>query len=75
MESVGLCTVPDDDKDYCKYFEVPKDWLLNWLKEASEPNEDSSLEYFLDNYTWDETWFIYIDALEVGKVLMEKAEA
>ena len=26
---IGLCTFPDDDKDYCKYFEVDKDWLID----------------------------------------------
>lgn len=70
--NIGLCTFPHDDKDYCIYFEVPKDWLTNWIKET---NEYSNIEYFLENYTWDETWYIYINAIEVNKLLVEEAVA
>lgn len=64
---VGLCTFPDNDKEFCKYFEVPEDWLIDIL-------EGIDLEYFLDNYVWDETWFIYELAKDKGKLIMEKEE-
>lgn len=74
---VGLCTFPDDDKDYCKYFEVPKDWLIDILERIDNMNEQKGvgLEEFLDNYIWDETWFIYILAKDKGKLIFEKEES
>ena len=74
---VGLCTFPDDDKDYCKYFEVPKDWLIDILERLDDMNErkGTDLENFLNNYVWDETWFIYLLAKDKGKLTMEKEEA
>lgn len=77
MRNIGLCTFPDDDKDYCKYFEIPKDWLIDILERLDNVNErkDVNLEDFLDNYVWDETWFIYELAKDKGKLIMEKEEA
>lgn len=77
MENIALCTFPDDDKDYCKYFEVPKDWLVDILERLDNMNERKGvdLEEFLDNYVWDETWFIYELAKTKGKLIMEKEEA
>lgn len=77
MGSIGLCTFPDDDRDYCKYFEVPKDWLIDVLERLDNMNERKGvdLEEFLDNYVWDETWFIYNLAKDKGKLIMEKEEA
>lgn len=74
---VGLCTFPDDDKDYCKYFEVHKRWLMEILESLDNMNERKGveLEEFLDNYIWDETWFIYELAKNNGKLIMEKEEA
>lgn len=73
---VGLCTFPDDDKDYCKYFEVHEDWLIDILERLDNMNEQKGvdLEEFLDNYVWDETWFIYELAKDKGKLIMEKEE-
>lgn len=74
---VGLCTFPDDDKDYCKYFEVSKEWLIDILERLDNMNERKgvNLEEFLDNYVWDETWFIYELAKDKGKLIVEKEEA
>lgn len=75
MKSVGLCTFPDDDKDYCKYFEVPKGWLLDVWEKWNNNKQYIDLDEFLDNYVWDETWFIYSLAKSNGMLIMEKEEA
>lgn len=76
MKEIGLCTFPDDDKDYCKYFEVPKDWLVDILERIDTFNERKgvNLDIFLDNYTWDETWFIYELAKCKGKIILEEED-
>jgi hypothetical protein len=76
MKNIGLCTFPDDDKDYCKYFEVPKNWLIDILEKIDNMNEQKGvdLEEFLNNYVWDETWFIYELAKDKCKLIMEKEE-
>ena len=53
---VGLCTFPDDDKDYCKYFEVHERWLIDVLESFDNMNDrkGADLENFLNNYIWDE---------------------
>lgn len=73
---IGLCTFPEDDKYFCKYFEVPKDWLINILDTLDSMNERQGvdLERFLDNYIWDETWFIYDLAKNKGILSFEKDE-
>lgn len=76
MKNIGLCTFPDDDKDYCKYFEVPESWLIDILERLDNMNERKGvdLENFLDNYVWDETWFIYELAKDKGKLIVEREE-
>ena len=76
FKNIGLCTFPDDDKDYCKYFEVPKDWLVNFLDKLDSMNErkGANLQNFLDNYVWDETWFIYLQAKQDACCDNEKEE-
>lgn len=73
---VGLCTFPDDDKNYCKYFEVDKKWLIDILIRLDNMNERKgvNLDNFLDNYIWDETWFIYELAKDKGKLILEQEE-
>lgn len=71
---VGLCTFPDDDKNYCKYFEVHERWLMETLDGMNE-RKGVDLKRFLDNYTWDETWFIYELAKNNDKLIMEKEGA
>jgi hypothetical protein len=68
MEKIGLNTFPDDDKDYCKYFEVEKDWLIHFLKK----NNGMDIEEFLNDYIWDETWFIYYFAKGCNKLICER---
>lgn len=74
METTRLYTFPDDDKDYCKGFTVPTAWLSKALKEMDpfENGGNVSLERFLDNYLWDETWFIYCLAEQSGNILSEE---
>ena len=71
---IGLCTFPDDDKNYCKYFEVHERWLMETLDSMNE-RKGVDLKRFLDNYTWDETWFIYELAKNNDKLIMEKEGA
>ncbi len=72
-ETVELCTFPDDDKDYCTAFSVPKAWLLALLgrMDALNNREGVDLERFLDNYVWDETYFIHEQAVCDGVVTSE----
>lgn len=71
-----LCTFPDDDRDYCKVFSVPTEWLLDLLEKMDTFNERKGvdLQNFLDNYCWDETWFVYLQAKAEGKLLSESEE-
>ena len=71
-----LCTFPDDDRDYCKVFSVPTEWLLDFLEKLDAFNEGKSvdLQDFLYNYFWDETWIIYLQAKKEGKLLSEMEE-
>lgn len=75
MRNIGLCTFPDDDKDYCKYFEVPINWLVDIWGKWGNNKRYIDLDEFLDNYVWDESWFIYCFAKNNGQLIMEKEEA
>lgn len=70
---VVLCTFSDNDDDYCKRFVVPRGWLIDTLDRLDQCNErkGADLENFLDNYVWDETWFIYLQAKAEGKLIRE----
>lgn len=76
IEEVELCTFPDDDKDYCKTFVVHKDWLIDLLESLDSLNERKGvdLENFLQNYVWDETWFIYLQAKAKSKLIREEEQ-
>ena len=50
-----------------KWFDVPRAWL-----EVQVLDEWDTLEEFLDDYTWDNTEFLYARALEDGVVFNEK---
>lgn len=71
---ITLCTFPNDDADYCKEFDVPQDWLIDILERLDKINERKgvNLENFLDNYIWDETWFIYLHAKNKDKLTREE---
>lgn len=73
---IALSTFPDCDEHYCKVFVVPKDWLLDILERLDEMNERKGvdLENFLENYVWDETWFIYEQAKAFGEILREEEQ-
>lgn len=68
-----LCTFPDDDKNYCKWFKVDLKTVLDVLEEldSKNNNEGVSLRRFLDNYVWEETLIIYEYAKANKKILME----
>lgn len=74
-EEVTLCTFPDSDVNYCKKFVVPRGWLLDILERLDSVNERKGvdLENFLQNYVWDETHFIYLQAKTDGKLIREEA--
>ena len=74
QEIIELCTFPDSDDDYCKLFAVTRDWLVDILDRLDQCNEQKGvdLENFLENYVWDETWFIYEQAKASGKILREE---
>lgn len=74
--TITLCTFPDDDADYCKEFDVPKDWLLDVLRCLDEKNERKGvdLDNFLENYVWDETWFIYLQAKKEKRCIREEEQ-
>lgn len=50
-----------------KWFDVPRDWL-----EVQVLDEYDTLEEFLNDYTWDNTEFLYARALEDGVVTNER---
>lgn len=53
--------------------EMPKGWLLDILQRLDEKNgrKGVDLDNFLENYVWDETWFIYLQAKKEGTLLRE----
>lgn len=63
-----LCTFPDDDAFYCKQFSVPREWLIRQISEEY----DMTLEDFMDEYTWDQTCFIYTNAKNACILLYEE---
>lgn len=75
-KTIELCTFPNSDKDYCKTFSVPKEWLIDLLERVDQLHnrEGVSLERFLEEYVWDETWFVYLQAKNAGKLLKEETQ-
>lgn len=66
-EKVELLTFPDNDENYAKAFTVPRKWLEEELvKMFKEGAEDYPVEKFLEEYTWDMTWFIFANATAEG---------
>ena len=57
------------DAQYELNFEVPKNWLWDWVKK----NGYKSIDEFLNAYTWDATIDAYADALK-EKVIIEEWE-
>ena len=75
-KEIELCTFPDDDNDFCKLFKVQKNWLINLLEKLDSFNERKGVDIdeFLENYIWDETWFVYMQAKKEDKIIEEKVE-
>ena len=73
---IGLCTFPDEDEQFCKVFYVPKGWLVEILEILDNANERKGvdLERFIENYIWDETWFLYELAVKQGYMLYEEVQ-
>ena len=73
-KTIELCTFPKDDADYCLSFIVPQTWLIKVIKKEDERSgrKPTSLNKFLDNYCWDETYFIYEAAKTDGVLLKEE---
>ena len=73
-DSVTLDTFPDDDRNFSKKFTVPKSWLIDLLEKMDALNERKGvdLERFLQNYIWDETWFIYLQAKKDEVIISEE---
>ena len=73
-DSVTLDTFPDDDRNFSKKFTVPKSWLIDLLEKMDALNERKGvdLDQFLQNYIWDETWFIYLQAKQCEVISEEK---
>lgn len=71
-ENVELCTFPDEDDYYCMCFTVPLKWLVDTLfaMYANERKEKSFMD-FMNEYTWDETYQIYIAAQAEQKIISE----
>ena len=75
METIVLYTYPpmtlDDGSANENYdneireFEVSKEWVARWLDGAI------TLEEFLDTYTWDESYFLYQDAIADQAVISD----
>ena len=72
-DAVILDTFPDNDDNCCKMFRVSKSWLIALLERLDDMNnrEGVNFENFLENYVWDETYFIYIKSKEQGMLLEE----
>lgn len=65
---VKLDTFPSDNKYYSLSFGVPQSWLINYLKDQ----KSVSLEEFLETYIWDDTWFVYLQALQDDVLIYER---
>ena len=59
-----LCSFPEEDKDYCSEFYVPRKWLKKKLKK-----EQRSYDEFKETYTWDETYYLMLAAKKDGVYL------
>lgn len=71
---IELETFPLDDKNYCHSFVVDRDWLIDVIEKLDSFNnrEGVGLENFLENYIWDETWFIYLAAKVEERLVSEE---
>lgn len=59
-----------ETKDVQVWFTVPRDWATEWCKE----NEWESLDQFNDEYIWDDSYEMYIAALDDDVILSEERD-
>ena len=73
-EQVELETFPVDDTFYSLAFVVPKEWLIDMLErmDALNNREGVDLQRFLENYIWDETYFLYSAAQAANVIIREE---
>ena len=77
LETIKFYTYPnvfnDDDTENVNYdyelrsFEVPVPWFLEFILKEWE-----SVEQFFDEFTYDDTWWIYEQAIITGNLISEK---
>lgn len=72
-DAVDICTFPNDDANYCHEFTIERVYLLEWLK--SQTGEKRTMDEYLDTYSWDETYFLYLQAKALGKIIEEREVA
>lgn len=60
-DSVLLETYPDKAENWIRVFSVPFDWFVNIMDNLSMLTNDTpfDLQFFLDNYCFDETYLVY----------------
>lgn len=76
-QAVELCTFPSSKKYRCTNFYVPKCWLLSYLKAHNTEDNyaEAKLKFLVEeNYSFDETWPIYLQALKEDMVEYEMEE-
>ena len=73
VKIVELATYSDSDESHDKVFAVPEDWLLDLLERLDDLSERKGvdLDNFLQNYCYDETWFIYNQAVKEEMLIRE----
>lgn len=64
----GMYTENPDYDDQLTVFEVPLEWAEQWVVS----NGFESMRDFFDNYTWDDTYQMYGEALAQKTVISER---
>lgn len=59
----------EDYDDTIRVFSVPKQWAVDWIKHSGY-----TLDEFLQEYTWDETYEMYEDANSEAVIISEWIE-
>lgn len=72
MGIITLFTYPDYEDEHYDYvireFSVPRMWLESIIEELTD-GEISTVQEFLDEYTWDDSLCVYEEAIK-NKVLI-----
>lgn len=59
------------DNQESKFFCVPLDWAKDWVNAY----DGRKFNQFLDEYTWDDTEYMYADAKRLGQLLPNSSDA